>query len=354
MKKNTLRVGILIVLSIAFAILMPKSTFATTINSIEITVPEPVIGETLTTDNSKIQIKDGENHKFEVNEISWYSDKLNAQGQYLNNYEKITDLNQTCNRRDKYQLQLEFLFPIDSYTYSGNESVMFNGKILEKDTDYVLAEKIINDITYQATLITYNFEQAKVQKEISKIEITTPTPIVGEKLNTDISNYQVKIDDTEMLSVDSVKWLSEDYQELSSDIAEEGKKYTSCVDFKVPNKYGMSSNVIITVNGEKVYFENMASNEFNYATSGENDFDDASVSKLMEAKTVVKEETKTEIEGTKTEEAKEENKAEEVTNNQSTLKNPKTGDTIATTFIILGVSILGLAFTINSIKKQNK
>ncbi len=349
MKKNIFRIGIFMVLTIAFAIIMPKVTFAATIDSIDITVPEPVIGEKLTTDASKIQVTDEKNNNWIINQIDWYND----QETQLNN-------NEACNATDKYKVEIEILKPLDIDELNANPSISFNGKELKKLEDYTMGERILDNVSYQSIIVTYNFGHAKVQKEISKIEITTPTPVIGKKLDTNISNYQVKIDGNEILKIEDVEWLSEDYQKLDSDTVEEGKKYVTSVHFKVPNKYGMNSNVVITVNGEQLHFENMASNEFNYATAGDDNFDDAFVCKVMEAKKEDKEEPTEEIkEESKQEEnenskAEEENKNEEPTANQTELKNPKTGDTIVTTLSILTLSVIGLAFTINNIKKQNK
>jgi len=48
-----------------------------------------------------------------------------------------------------------------------------------------MGERILDNISYQSIIVTYNFGHAKVQKEISKIEITTPTPVIGKKLDSD-------------------------------------------------------------------------------------------------------------------------------------------------------------------------
>ena len=477
MKKNILKLGLVTLLIIFFAIFMPNVTFAASIEKIEITVPEPVIGKTLTTDASKIHITDESGCNFIINKIEWYCDKLVYPGTHLNNYEKITDLNTTCNTTDKYQLQLEFLFPEDSYSYSSDETILMNGIKLNKGTDYILGESIIDNVNYQSTFITYNFEhakpqkeiskieitvpepvigeklttnaskiqvkdgegesfvidtidwycdklvapgthlnnyekitdlnkpcnntdkyqilldflvpnkyvpssnivvtvngtkinsqnldelnwgahgdtdndgvvvafkfgKAKEQKEISKIEITTPTPIAGEKLITDISKFEVKIDGTETLNITNVKWLSEDFKALSSDIAEAGKKYNVGIDFNIPNKYALSSDIIVTVNGEQINVDNIE--EFNYASSGDLDFDYTHVNKLIEVKEATKENPK--------DEAKEEPKEESDEAGKET-KNPKTGDTITKSFIIFIIAVAGIALTINSIKKQNK
>lgn len=344
MKKNLLRTAIFMVMAIAFAIIMPKSTFAATINSIEITVPEPVIGEKLTTDTSKMQVTDEKNNNWIINQIDWYND----QETHLND-------NEICNAIDKYKVEIEILKPLDIDELNLNPSISFNGKELKKIEDYAMGEKILDNVSYQSVSVTYDFGKAKVQKEISKIDITVPTPIIGKKLDTDISNYQVKIDDSETLVIENVKWLTEDYEELSSNIAEEGKKYASSIYFKVPNKYGISTDVIITVNGERLYFENMVSNEFNYATSGDSNYDDAIVSKVLEAKQEDKEEIGTESRQEAEDKTKETTDSDAVaTEKQSKIKNPKTGDTIINAFIVLVISVLGLAFTINNIKKQNK
>ena len=92
MKKNILRIGILMLLTIVFAIVMPKVIFAATIDSVDITVPEPVIGEKLVTDISKIQIKSDSYNDFKINRIDWYCDKSVDGETHLGNYEKITDI----------------------------------------------------------------------------------------------------------------------------------------------------------------------------------------------------------------------------------------------------------------------
>lgn len=354
MKKKILKLGLAILLSIICALLMPKVTFAATIDKIEITVPEPVIGETLTTDASKIQIIDESACNFMINKIEWYCDKLVEPGTHLNNYEKITDLNKTCNNTDKYQLQIEFLFPTDSYSYSSDETILMNGIKLNKGTDYILGEAVIDNVYYQSTFITYNFEYAKPQKEISKIEITTPRPVIGEKLSTDISKFEVKIDGTETLNITNVVWLSEDFKTLSSDIAEAGKNYNIRIEFNIPNKYALSSDIIVTVNGEEINVDNIE--EFTYASSGDLDFDYTCVNKLMEVKEASKEEPKENPTEQPKEESKEENATEETKKDETVkeTKNPKTGDTITKSFIIFIIAVAGIALTINSIKKQNK
>lgn len=75
-------------------------------------------GETLSTDTSKIQITDESGCNFIINKIEWYCSELSlSTNQYLG-FEKVSDFSKKCNNRDHYQLQLEFLFPVDSYSYS--------------------------------------------------------------------------------------------------------------------------------------------------------------------------------------------------------------------------------------------
>ena len=139
------------VLTIAFAIIMPKVTFAATIDSIDITVPEPVIGEKLTTDASKIQVTDEKNNNWIINQIDWYND----QETQLNN-------NEACNTTDKYKVEIEILKPLDIDELNANPSISFNGKELKKLEDYTMGERILDNVSYQSIIVTYNFGHAKI------------------------------------------------------------------------------------------------------------------------------------------------------------------------------------------------
>ena len=323
------------------------------ISKIEITVPEPVIGEKLTTDASKIQVKDGDGESFEIENIDWYYDKLVVPGTHLNNYEKITDFTKPCNNTDKYQLQLGFLVP-NKYVPSSNVVVTVNGTKIDVKNIEELNWGSTGDINNDEVGVTFKFGNAKPQKEISKIEITSPTPVAGEKLTTDISKFEVKIDGTETLNITNIEWLSEDFKTLSSDIAEVGKKYNVRIDFNIPNKYDLSSDIIVTVNGEQINVNNIE--EFNYASSGDLEFDYTCVNKLMKVKEATKEDPKEEPKDESKEETTEENATEETKKDETVneIKNPKTGDTITISFIIFIIAVAGMALTINSIKKQNK
>ena len=323
--------------------------FLASIEKIEITVPEPVIGEALTTDASKIQIKADDGQNFEIDEIGWACNEYSTlTNQYLG-YQKVSDFSKVCNNRDKYELQLSFFVP-NTYTPSSNIVITVNGtQINAKDIEE------LNWGSYGAAdndgvFVCFEFGNAKVQKEISKIEITSPTPVAGEKLTTDISKFEVKIDGIETLNITNVEWLSEDFKTLSSDIAEAGKKYNVGINFNIPNKYALSSDIIITVNGEQINVNNIE--EFNYASSGDLEFDYTCVNKLMEVKEASKEEPEEESKEEITEgNATEETKKDETVNET---KNPKTGDTITKSFIIFIIAVAGIALTINNIKKQNK
>lgn len=235
-------------------------------------------------------------------------------------------------------------------TYSPSTSLVLNINGVETTVNGTTISDKLNWGS-SGTTETYNvcvvieFGKAKIKKEISKIEITTPELVVGEKLNTDISKFQVKIDNSENLEITNIKWLSEDLTDLSIDTIEAGKKYRVQVNFNVPNKYGVSSNVIITVNGEQVHFEDMSSDEFNYATSGNLNYDYAVVtSNSIEVKNTA-------------DENKQENNTETKSGNDSkvteTTNNPKTGDTIVKVIFISVLSMIAVAYTINSIRKQN-
>lgn len=323
------------------------------ISKIEITVPEPVIGEKLSTDASKIQVKADNGESFVIDTIDWYCDKLVAPGIHLNNYEKITDFSKPCNNTDKYQLQLDFLVP-NKYAPSSNIVVTVNGTQINAQNLEELNWGSFGDLDNDGVGVIFEFGNAKAQKEISKIEITSPTPVAGEKLTTDISKFEVKIDGTETLNITNVEWLSEDFKTLSSDIAEAGKKYNVRIDFNIPNKYALSSDIIVTVNGEQINVNNIE--EFNYASSGDLEFDYTCVNKLMEVKEASKEEPKEEPNEESKEEITEGNATEETKKDETVneTKNPKTGDTITKSFIIFIIAVVGIALTINSIKKQNK
>ena len=353
MKRNILKLGLVTLLIIFFAILMPKVTFAASIEKIEITVPEPVIGEKLTTDASKIQIKADDDQSFVIDEIGWACNEYSTStNQYLG-FKEVSDFSKACNNRDKYKLQLSFFVP-NTYTPSSNIVITVNGtQINTKDIEQ-LNWGSYGDVNNDGVFVCFDFGNAKVQKEISKIEITSPTPVAGEKLTTDISKFEVKIDGTETLNITNVEWLSEDFKTLSSDIAEVGKKYNVRIDFNIPNKYDLSSDIIVTVNGEQINVNNIE--EFNYASSGDLEFDYTCVNKLMEVKETPKEDPKEEPKDESKEETTEENATEETKKDETVneTKNPKTGDTITKSFIIFIIAVAGIALTINSIKKQNK
>lgn len=76
----------------------------------------------------------------------------------------------------------------------------------------------------------------------------------------------------------------------------------------------------------------------------------------MDVKETSKEEPKEEPEEEPKEEINKESSTEEAKKNETIkeTKNPKTGDSITKLFIISIIAVIGIAFTINSIKKQNK
>lgn len=319
MKKNIISVVLLALLVVLFILFIPKSTFAEEnkkVNKIDITIQNPIIGNKLSTD-WQVTVEGVDSSNVIQDYIEWQSEDL----------KNVTS--DIAESGKKYRADLSFKISKD-YVLSDDCKAYINGTKVSI-VDY------IEDTNYDSIHIFSDLFQARVQKEISKIEMIIPELVIGEKLCTDISKIQVKIDDNENLDVTNVKWLSEDLKDLSNDIIEAGKKYRAQVDFNVPNKYGVSSNVIITVNGDQVHFKNMSSYEFNYATLGDKNYDYASViSNPIEAKDNI-----------------DENKQENNTKATKTIKNPKTGDTIVKVIIISVLSMIGIAYIINSIRKQN-
>lgn len=317
MKKNIISAALLALLVVLFTLFIPKSTFAAEeVNKIDITIQNPVIGNKLSTD-WQVTVEGVDSSNVIKDSIKWLSEDLNNLSSDIAESGK------------KYCADLSVKIS-KNYVVSNDCKVYING------TEVLVVDNT-EGTNYNEIHIFSNPLQARVQKEISKIEIITPELVIGEKLCTDISKIQVKIDDNENLDVTNVKWLSEDLKDLSSDIIEAGKKYRAQVEFNVPNKYGVSSNVIITVNGNQVHFENMSSYEFNYATLGNKNYDYASViSNPIEAEGNI-----------------DENKQENNTKATKTIKNPKTGDTIVKVIIVSVLSMIGIAYIINSIRKQN-
>lgn len=88
-------------------------------------------------------------------------------------------------------------------------------------------------------------------EEVNKIDITIQNPVIGNKLSTD---WQVTVEGVDSSNVikDSIKWLSEDLNKLSSDIAESGKKYCADLSVKISKNYVVSNDCKVYINGTEV------------------------------------------------------------------------------------------------------
>ena len=255
MKKKILMITIIMLFTTLLILSISNKVFATDLSKIEVTVPTPTIGKTLAK-ISEISVKADNSEKFKVSKVEWFRyNHVNKQ------YISVKDMSEIVGPNEKYEIAVYYNRP-NKYGMTTSTKVTVNGNSINKDN---IEEYNAHggDLENEYIAVCYKFGESKVQKNLSKIEITVPTPTIGKTL-AKISEISVKADNSEKFKVSKVEWFRYNHvnkQYISvkdmSEIVGPNEKYEIAVYYNRPNKYGMTTSTKVTVNGNSINKDNI-------------------------------------------------------------------------------------------------
>ena len=189
MKNKVLNVLFIALFSIALMLIISNNIYATDLSKIEVTVPVPTIGNTLAK-ASEVTVKANGSEKFEILSIDWFKYNYSSK-----EYETVTNTSAVIQPGDKYEVLVNYKRP-NTFIITEVTQITVNGNNINKDILDGFNPGSWGDATYDYDGVSYKFGEAKVQKNLSKIEITVPEPTIGKTL-AKASEVTVKADSSE-------------------------------------------------------------------------------------------------------------------------------------------------------------
>lgn len=260
---------ILLILVLLFCIFgFAKVNAATDISKIEVNVQTPVV-EQIPADITKVTVKANDTETFEVNEVEWYIFNYET-----HEYELWTDTSKGFHANCKYAIFIGYKRP-NEYEISSDINITVNGTAINAKDIKAFNPGSTGDADFDYDAIWYEFGLPQPQKEIKKIEASVPAPIIGQ-MPADKAKITVKADSSETFEIDDLQWLKydstiNDWKECTSEEFKENEKYAVLIGFKVPNKYGISQSIKVTVNGKEIPINDFKG--FVHGHSGDEKFD---------------------------------------------------------------------------------
>ena len=252
------------ILFVALLLLIPNIVKADerTLSNISITVPEPVIGQTLPTANDIKVVADGAT--YQVHDVEWY--EMEVAGAC--DYQLITDSTHTCIPNTRYKVSFLYSRPhTDLIPRQENGLIDFDNLTITKNGRSVHTSgggysfDVGGDAQYEYDYVSIEFEKAKPEAIINSIDLTIPTKNAGDPIRWPIHAIQIKLNGS--IPVITYEYLMYKYNPntgnydapLTESTFEEDTKYKALIYFTIPNKYEFSDSFNssnVKINGKPV------------------------------------------------------------------------------------------------------
>lgn len=237
-----------LILMVLVLLLIPNVVKAEEFSKVEITIPEPVVGQKATSEGLDVTI----NGNIKPNEAfaSWLqldSESVGGTPEYF-----VPGLYCYCDV--EFQLDEEYVIADDC-------SVFLNGQLVNSDEFGYFNDYFYYSISWG---ILEEKESNDTNNTISTIDITIPEPVGGQKVPTE-EKIKVMLNGSNQTEIVDISWTEYDPSPTSGvafpnpTYFEKGEGYACLLEFDSLKNYTFSSEVTINVNGN--FYEKVTGSE---------------------------------------------------------------------------------------------